>query len=389
MNNKLLLTILVAFFLCTVVFVPQISYCKTNSGTLNLTLNTSASQTTSITLSNVFSYKFLPIIVIAVAVIVIVAAVSAFFVTRKKVTEKSLKKASPGDFQDWVIKRFNGKPGDPTVGVDGYTAGGQPLLIKQSDTVSLAEVEGFVSTLMKTGAQKGAVVAFNYDKDASDGRMKALDQGIELEMLSVYQLLNKRFSDKIEKIANAQVALQAPREAPSGALGVAQPPVTTESQGAVTFGGVPMPAPNKPQTDVLQRPVIYVSYSNTKVLDQVAKLLEFLQYEYAVGDNEETPVPISENKFGLMKNCDCAVIIVSAVEQERRYSGVYVLNPNVLTDIYAAYLKYYMQVVLVVERKIELPSNLKGLFRIEYDNDDLSLDAAIELERILADFRKI
>jgi len=48
-----------------------------------------------------------------------------------------------------------------------------------------------------------------------------------------------------------------------------------------------------------------------------------------------------------------------------------------------------MQVVLVVERKIELPSNLKGLFRIEYDNDDLSLDSAMELEKILYDFRKI
>jgi len=343
----------------------------------------------TISLSNIFSSKFLPIIVIAVAAIVIVVGVAAFLVTRKRVTEKSLKKASNSDFQDWVIKRFNGKAGDPAVGVDGYTAGGQPLLIKQSDNVSLAEVDGFVSTLMKTGAQKGVIVAFNYDKDAAEVKMKALDQGVEIEMLSIYQLMNKRFSDKIENIANAQVTMQAPREAPSGVPGVVQPPVTTEGQGGLTFGGEPMPAPNQPQTDVLQRPVVYVSYSNTKVLDQVVKLLEFLQYEYAVGDNEEMPVPISENKFGLMKNCDCAVIIISAIEQERRYSGVYVLNPNVLTDISAAYLKYYMQVVLVVERKIELPSNLKGLFRIEYDNDDLSLDSAMELEKILYDFRKI
>jgi len=163
----------------------------------------------------------------------------------------------------------------------------------------------------------------------------------------------------------------------------------TEDQGTVTFGGMPMPVPNEPQTDVLKNPVVFVSYSNTKVLDQVTKLLEFLRYDYAVGDNEETPVPISENKFGLMKNCDCAVIIISAIEQERRYSGIYVLNSNVLTEISAAYLKYYMQIVLVVERKVELPSNLKGLFRIEYDNDDLSFDAAMELEKILADFKKI
>jgi len=127
----------------------------------------------TISLSNIFSSKFLPIIVIAVAAIVIVVGVAAFLVTRKRVTEKSLKKASNSDFQDWVIKRFNGKAGDPAVGVDGYTAGGQPLLIKQSDNVSLAEVDGFVSTLMKTGAQKGVIVAFNYDKDAAEVKMKA------------------------------------------------------------------------------------------------------------------------------------------------------------------------------------------------------------------------
>jgi len=427
MNNKLLLTIFIAFFLCAVAFVPQVSYCQI-SGTLTVTLITPADQSTSSTLSNNFTYtpiitnssdffvsatlfiddvptsvtnstdivngtsnnfnytfavsgtytwnvqvtnstgsveadadftlyvsvptpsptatptatpttaptatptpvpiptatptptptptktllglSFLVIVAIAVGAIVIVGAVSAFFVTRKKVTEKSLKKSSPGDFQGWVIKRFNGKPGDPTSGVDGFTAGGQPLLIKQSDNVSLAEVEGFVSTLMKTGAQKGAIVAFNYDKDAADGKMKAIDQGIELEMLSIYQLLNKRFSDKIENIATMQVAFEAPREVPPEA----QPPVMTEGQETVTFGGVPMPVPTQPQTEVLQRPVVYVSYSNTKILDQVRKLLEFLQYEYAVGDNEETPVPMSENKFGVMKNCDCAVIIISAIK---------------------------------------------------------------------------
>jgi len=108
-----------------------------------------------------------------------------------------------------------------------------------------------------------------------------------------------------------------------------------------------------------------------------------------VGDKEETPVPIPEGKFELMKGCDCAIINICAVEQERRYSGIYVLNSNVLTEISAAYLKYNMQVILLVERKVQLPSNFEGLKRIEYDNDDLSFTAAMQLEKILADFRKI
>ncbi len=89
-----------------------------------------------------------------------------------------------------------------------------------------------------------------------------------------------------------------------------------------------------------------------------------------------------------MRDCDCAIINIAAIEQERRYSGLYILNPNVTSEINAAYLKYNTQVVLLVERKVELPSNLKGLKRIDYDSDDLSFSAAMDLDKALADFRK-
>jgi hypothetical protein len=90
-----------------------------------------------------------------------------------------------------------------------------------------------------------------------------------------------------------------------------------------------------------------------------------------------------------MRGCDCAIINIAAAEQERRYSGLYILNANVNSEINAAYLKYNTQVVLLVERKVDLPPNLKGLKRIEYDTDDLSFNAAMELEKALGDFRKI
>ena len=100
-------------------------------------------------------------------------------------------------------------------------------------------------------------------------------------------------------------------------------------------------------------------------------------------------MPIPEGKFGLMRECDCAIITISALEQERRYSGIYVINPNILTEISAAYLKYNQQVVLLVERKVQLPPNLQGLIRLEYDGEDLLFIAAMDLQKILADFKKI
>jgi hypothetical protein len=142
--------------------------------------------------------------------------------------------------------------------------------------------------------------------------------------------------------------------------------------------------PADPQTDAINPGII--SNSNKKVAEQVEDE-EFLHYDYVMAIRE-TRYHI-RSKFALMQGCDCAIINIAAAEQERRYSGLYVLNANVNSEINAAYLKYNTQVVLLVERKIDLPPNLKGLKRIEYDTDDLSFNAAMELERALADFRKI
>ena len=70
-----------------------------------------------------------------VAVVAVVVGVTSVFVLKKRVNEKSLSRISSSDFEAWVIKKFNGKPSDPSSGVNGFTEGGQPLLIKQSDPV--------------------------------------------------------------------------------------------------------------------------------------------------------------------------------------------------------------------------------------------------------------
>jgi hypothetical protein len=293
---------------------------------------------------------------------------AAFFFRKKRVNEKSLRQFSPPDFSGWVIKRFNGKPNDPATGVDGYTEGGQPLSINQVDNFSLADVEGFVEILVRGGAQKGTIVAFSYANDAAGGKLKAIDNGIELEMLSVDQLVNKRFASKIEGIAHAQVTFES------------LPPLLAEPQGAEML--------SEPQMGSVEKLLVFVSHSNKKVNDQVRKLLEFLHYDYVVGDNDETPFPMSENKLELMKKCDCAIITIAAIEQERRYSG-YLLNSNVISEINAAFLKYNTQVALLVEKRVDLPSNFKGLKRVEYVNDDLSIDVAMELKKVLGTFKKI
>jgi hypothetical protein len=380
MNKKILSVIFVTVFLFSISVIPQISYCQTATprSTLGVSPTEAAEQASA--------PDMLLIGIIIVVVVALVGAVVAFVLfTKKRVNEKSLKKMSSRTFEEWVIKKFNGKPSDPTTGVNGLTEGGQPLLIIQSDHAGLAEINDFVDVLVKGRAQKGTIVAFNFDNDTIEGKVKAMDHEIELQLLRINELLNKRFANKISNLASAQVKFEPQLRNKPTDQGI-HPGFAVEEgpQIASTVEGTL----NEPRRDGL-KPRVFVSNSNMKVADQVKKMLEFIHYDYVMGDKENMTVPISDGNLGLMKGCDCAIINIAAAEQERRYSGMYSLNANVTSEINAAYLKYNKQVVLLVERKIDLPPNLKGLKRIEYDSDDLSFNAAMELEKVLAGFKKI
>jgi hypothetical protein len=370
MNKKMISAIFLAFFVFSVVVVPQVSYCQTATPSDGETIEPTPTETV-----DQGSSLYLLLVGGIIAAVAVVGAVSAFVIVKKRrVNENSLRKFSAREFEEWIIKRFNGKPSDPSSGVNGFTEGGQPLLILQSDHVSLAEVEGFVKLLAKGKAKKGTIVAFNFDADTLEGKITAMDNDIELQLLRISELVNKRYSDRIRKLAGSPVSFDAP--------------LTYIAENQATEIKTFEKKPNIPQTEGL-KPRVFVSNSNTKVSVQVKRMLDFLHYDYVIGDKVETTVPISDSKFGLMRDCDCAIINIAASEQERRYSGLYILNSNVTSEINAAYLKYNTQVVLLVERKVELPPNFKGLKRIEYDSDDLSFNAAMDLESALADFRKI
>ncbi|HSQ48994.1 MAG TPA: hypothetical protein VLL96_04855 [Candidatus Deferrimicrobiaceae bacterium] len=370
MDKKLTSVTVIAFLVFSVIVFPQLSYCQTDTPTPT----DEPPQDVGLDLM---------LIGVVVAVVAVVVGVSVFvLVKRRKVNEKSLRKFSASAFEEWVLGRFNGTPSDPTTGLTGFTQGGQPLLIKQSDNVSLSEVEGFVKVLVKGKAQKGTVVAFGFDKDAVEAKLTAMDNEIELQLLPIYELLNKRYAKRIVALASASVTFNA---AATENAPVYVPALATAKPGSFDdFERMPTESPR-----VGVKPRVFISNSNSQVADQVKRMLDFLHYEYDVGDREDASVPISDKNLSLMKNCDCAVINIAAAEQERRYSGLYILNSNVTSAINAAYLKYNAQVVLLVERKIDLPSNLKGLRKIDYDSDELSFNAAMDLEKILAEYKKI
>jgi hypothetical protein len=133
------------------------------------------------------------VIGVGVAVVVVIAAVVV--VKRKKVTEKDLRKLSSNEFQNWVVKRLSGKPSslrDARIGIDAYTAEGQPIQIKQLDNIGRNEIDTFASIMGQVKAKDGVVVAFSFSDDVYRGLVRArLNYWIEIKKVTVKELIDR------------------------------------------------------------------------------------------------------------------------------------------------------------------------------------------------------
>lgn len=89
-----------------------------------------------------------------------------------------------------------------------------------------------------------------------------------------------------------------------------------------------------------------------------------------------------------MRECNCAIINVSADEEMKQEDDSYRINENVLIEIGAGFVHYNKRVILLVDKRIDLPSNLQGLYKCEYEGDELSFLVAMKLQKTLTEFKK-
>lgn len=134
---------------------------------------------------------------------------------------------------------------------------------------------------------------------------------------------------------------------------------------------------------------VFISHGkNKRILDQVKTMLEFGKYEYEVAvETETTAIPVPQKILDAMRRCSAGIVIISADEQEKLESGRYNINQNVLIEVGAAFVLYDKQVVLLVDKRVDLPSNLQGLYKCEYQGDELSWEAGLKLQKAITDFR--
>ncbi len=141
----------------------------------------------------------------------------------------------------------------------------------------------------------------------------------------------------------------------------------------------------------VERPVsaIFVGHSKgTQVLEQVKQLLELADLRAEVAIEQETAaIPIPDKVFDAMSRSDAAIICVTADPEQEDENGYHV-NPNVLIEIGAAYVRHEKRLVLLWDRRVEVPSNLQGLYRCEFESDELSWNAGTKLQKALIAIKK-
>jgi predicted nucleotide-binding protein len=113
--------------------------------------------------------------------------------------------------------------------------------------------------------------------------------------------------------------------------------------------------------------------------------LSDIEFEIAI-EEETTAIPVSDKVLSGMRRCQAGVMIVSTDEQARS-GGEYAINNNVLIEIGAAFVLYNKRVVLLWDKRLKVPSNLSGLYRCEFEGNELSFAVGTRLAKAVKGFK--
>ncbi len=154
-------------------------------------------------------------------------------------------------------------------------------------------------------------------------------------------------------------------------------------------GSVPPPEIEQ-SAAVVQAMRVFISHGgNMQIVEQVETMLGLADMRGEVAEKEETPaIPVPEKVLSAMRRCQAGIIVVSVEESKKDHEGNYRLNENVLIEIGSAFVLYDKKVVLVWDKRLSIPSNLQGLYRCEYEGDELSWTAGMKLIKAIQGFKQ-
>lgn len=117
------------------------------------------------------------------------------------------------------------------------------------------------------------------------------------------------------------------------------------------------------------------------IVEQVKDILALYDIPYEIAVEEETAaIPVPEKVMAAMRRCSAGIMVVTADEQSKS-SEDYSINTNVLIEIGAAFVLYDKRVVLMWDKRLKVPSNLQGLYRLEFESEELSFAMGTKLAK--------
>lgn len=128
---------------------------------------------------------------------------------------------------------------------------------------------------------------------------------------------------------------------------------------------------------------------NAKIVQQIKEIVQYGKFEPVVAEEHETvSKPVPEKVMDDMRSCSAGVIHVAAektlVDEDGKLCPK--INENVLIEIGAAMALYGRRFILLVERNLQLPSNLQGLYQCRYEGDKLDGEATMKLLKAFNEF---
>jgi len=184
------------------------------------------------------------------------------------------------------------------------------------------------------------------------------------------------------------VAIEDPQ--PSVVRMPPEPP--TEEEAATAPLDIPEPKSEAPVTPLPSAPIVlrvFISHGkNMAIVEQVKDVLGLYDIEFEVAVEEETSaIPVPAKVMSAMRRCQAGIMVVTADQQSSADDG-YLINTNVLIEIGAAFVLYDQAVVLLWDKRLKVPSNLQGLYRLEFQGDELSFVTGTKLAKAVKSLRK-
>lgn len=169
--------------------------------------------------------------------------------------------------------------------------------------------------------------------------------------------------------------------------------IADDGDGGITSAadellGPASPAPADPMAESNSSPLkVFITHGkNMELVDQVKTMLDLAEIPFEVAVDEETSaIPVPEKVLGAMRRCTAGVMIVSV--DPATDGNVSKINDNVLIEVGAAFVLYDRRVVLVWDRRIPVPSNLQGLYRCEFEGEEMSWASGMKLMKALRGFK--